>query len=721
MMMENSPVRIRPAARRYRPLARALMMAGWTGAAASGAWAADAANADGATGAEQVLAPVEIKAARDGRRSFAPVDVGVGPYRGQDIVDVPATVNVVTRAVLDAQGDRGLYDALRNVPGVSRQQLNGLAYDNLSVRGIPLDNRSSYLIDGVLPFDNNIAIPMEDKERVEVLKGASALYFGFVPPAGVVNLVMKRAGDKPVTNLTLGTDSNGSALAHVDVGRRFGADRQFGVRINAVGNHVEAPIDGDRGHRNVFAAAFDWRVTNRLKLQYDFEQIDQRIVEQAGIVPLAAKNGVITLPALPDPSRLLVPGDQKTRAWATTHLLRADYAFSDNWSATLTAGQSTTWRDRRLWMFQKYNVATGAGTLQESVQDGQKYENRNVRLDVNGAFRTGFVSHDVTLGVAQNWLHQPSFTTYYYTARQNLYAPVDVTSLTPAGSKGFNEQNVVDRGVYAFDRMSLTSRLDVIAGARYGRFRSSQLGTPTSETSHTSPTASVIFKLTRDTSVYASYVEGLESAGTAPATAANAYQALPAAVSRQQEIGVRSRIAGNTLASLAFFNLRQASAGTDANNVYAVNGNARFRGLEFSLQGDVTRQLSVLASAVWLNARQTDSTDPTRVGRIPENTPRVMASLFVDYLIAAVPGLSVNGGLYYTGPRAVNSANQAWIGGYTLLTGGARYTAKLLGKRVTLQANLENATNKRYWSAAGSNQLGMGLPRTLALSSTVEF
>ncbi len=720
-MISSRPDRARVHTHWGRPLARALVASGWAGVAASGAWAADVAGTASAGGAEQVLAPVEVTAARAGAHSFAPADVGVGQYRGQDIVDVPASVNVVTRAVLDAQGDRGLYDALRNVPGVSRQQLNGLAYDNLSVRGIPLDNRSSYRIDGVLPFDNNIAIPMEDKERVEVLKGASALYYGFVPPAGIVNLVMKRAGAKPVTRLTLGTDTNGSALVHADLGRRFGADQQFGIRINAVGNHVEAPVDGDRGHRNLFSAALDWRVTNRLKLAYDFEQIDQRIVEQAGIVPLAAKNGAIMLPALPDPSRLLVPGDQKTHAWATTHLLRADYAFSDDWSATLTAGQSTTWRDRRLWMFQKYNVATGAGTLQESVQDGQQYENRNLRLDVNGAFRTGFVSHDLTLGVAQNWLHQPSFTTDYYTAKQNLYAPVAVTSLTPAGSKDFNEQNVVDRGAYAFDRMSLTPRLDVIAGARHGRFRSTQLGSPASAVSRVTPTASVIYKVLADTSVYASYVEGLESAGTAPATAANAYQMLPAAVSRQHEIGVRSRIAGDALASLAFFNLRRASAGTDANNVYAINGSARFRGVEFSLQGDVTKQLSMLASAVWLNARQVDSTDAALVGRVPENTPRVMASLFAEYRIAAVQGLSLNGGIYYTGSRAVNNANQAWIGGYTLFTAGARYATTLLGKRATFQANLENATDKRYWSAAGSNQLGVGLPRTLALSSTLEF
>ncbi|MCP3722614.1 hypothetical protein M3I53_05620 [Paraburkholderia sp. CNPSo 3272] len=41
----------------------------------------------------------------------------------------------------------------------------------------------------------------------------------------------------------------------------------------------------------------------------------------------------------------------------------------------LSLGQSITRRDRWAWVFQKYNVATGAGTLQGSQQYGQVFEN----------------------------------------------------------------------------------------------------------------------------------------------------------------------------------------------------------------------------------------------------------------------------------------------------------------------------------------------------------
>ncbi len=310
----------------------------------------------------------------------------------------------------------------------------------------------------------------------------------------------------------------------------------------------------------------------------------------------------------------------------------------------------------------------------------------------------------------------------FFTANQNLYNPVPITTLTPSGSpKQFFAQHVRNGGAYLFDQIDLTSRLQFVGGVRRSEFISSQAGTPNEDISKTSPSGSLSYRLTPNTSVYASYVEALESPGSAPATANNANQILPAAVSRQEEIGIRTRIANNTLVSLALFNLRQPSAEVNPDNVFVMDGNARYRGVEFSVQGDVMRDVSLIASAVYLDAKLQDSSDPTLVGKTPENTPHVTASLFAEYRVPMLAGLSVNGGVYYVGSRPVNSADQATIGGYTLFTAGVRYATRVYGKRVSFQANLENAANKRYWSAAGSNQLGVGLGRTVELTSTIDF
>ncbi|WP_320534041.1 TonB-dependent siderophore receptor [Robbsia andropogonis] len=670
----------------------------------------------------EALPGVSVKASTLGNgANYAGKIVQTGQYRGLDALDVPATVSTVTRDLLEAQAATGLYDALRNVAGVARQQSSGIAYDQLTVRGITLDNRGSYFLNGVLPIDNNIWMPMEDKERVEVLKGASALYYGFTVPAGIVNMVMKRAGETPVTSVGTVLDSHGSAGVKADVSRRFGRDNQFGLRVNAMDEHVESSIEGDRGYRRFASVAADWRVNSRLTLKYDLEHIDQRIAEQAGITPQAAVNGVITLPRLPSATTLLVPNDKKTNATSTAQLLRADYNLTDNWSANFTIGQSITQRDRWLWIMQKYNVNTGAGTLQGSKQNGQFYENKDVRAEVNGLFNTGPVAHDVTLGVQENWLFQPDFTTYYYTATQNLYTPRSITALTAAGSKAFYAQHVRTRGVYLFDRIALTPKWDFTLGARYSDYHQTQAGTVTQDVHRTSPSASLVFKVTPSTSIYGSYVEGLESPGSAPATASNAYQVLPAAVSRQEELGVRHRLSTQAMVSLAVFNLRQPTASTDATGYYGLSGMGRYRGVEFAFQGDATQRLSIVLSGMYLNSRLMNNSDPTTDGKRPENTPRYTASAFLNYKVPHLPGLSLNGGAYYISSRPINDANQAFIGGYTLFSAGARYETTLFRKHASFQLNVDNASNKHYWASAGSSQLGIGLERTITLTSTIDF
>lgn len=698
-------------------------------AAAAPASAATATSADDtATGTAQSkttdvqLAPTIVNG-EAAKTTFAPQAVKTGQYAGLDVLDVPATVNTVTSDVLKAQAATGLFDALRNVAGVNRQQLSGIAYDQLSIRGIAMDNRSSYFLNGVLPIDNNIWMPMEDKERVEVLKGASALYYGFTVPAGVVNMVFKHAGNEPVTTASTLIDSNGSIGAHVDIARRFGENKQFGIRVNAMEEHVESSIQGNRGYRRFQSVALDWRATDRLKLSYDMEHIDQQIVEQAGITPLAAVNGKITLPGLPSATTLLSDGTKPTTSTAMSQILRADYHIADDWDANFTVGQSITQRNRWLWILQKYNVTSGTGTLQGSQQNGQIYENKNIRAELNGTASTAGITHNLTFGVNENWLFQPDFTTYYWTTTQNLYSPIDVSTatLTAAGSKAFYAQHIQTRGVYAIDRIDLTPKWQFTAAARWSSYHQTQAGTTTEDVNRVSPSASLLYKLTPSTSLYASYVEGLESPGSAPSTASNAYQVLPAAVSRQEEFGVRHRFSNDSLLTVAFFNLRQPVATTNADNVYALGGNGKYQGIEFSLQGGLTQNLSAVLTGMLLNARQQDTGDATTEGKRPENTPRYTASAFLNYQVPFVHGLSVNAGAYYISSRPINDANQAWIGGYTLYTLGARYETRIAGKKASFQLNVDNASNKRYWASAGSSQLGIGLARTAMLTSTIEF
>src|SRR3546814_13510515 len=109
------------------------------------------------------------------------------------MLEVPLTMSGMPSEVLKSQQAVDLIDAVRNTAGVSTTGTGPVAYNNRTVRGIAVDTQTNFRLDGALNMLSATAFPLENKDRVEVLKGASALYYGFSSPAGIVNLTMKRA------------------------------------------------------------------------------------------------------------------------------------------------------------------------------------------------------------------------------------------------------------------------------------------------------------------------------------------------------------------------------------------------------------------------------------------------------------------------------------------------------------------------------------------------
>ena len=674
---------------------------------------------------DKVLHAVKVTAARaDG---FAPKTVEAGSFRGADIMDVPSTVNVVTREVLELQAAGGLYDALRNTAGVTRQQNGGETWDQLVIRGLAVENRTNYRLNGSLPVMNFSQVPMEDKERVEVLKGATALYYGFTSPAGVINFVTKRAGATPVSTVGMMVDQNGSAVATVDVARRFGEQQQVGVRVNAAGGTLGSYMDDvGNGNRKFVSAALDWRVNSRLLLKADLEYDSRRVTEQAGIALPTAVNGVITLPRAVDPKRLIGPDWAKFDAQSKNILLRADYALSEDWALTVETGHAETARDRSLAIFRLTNaaaLATGAGritgNLQHSVVDSSM-----LRAELAGTVTTGPVQHELTFGAVRTDKGQdPIYQATYTIPSQNLYDPAPITSYTVGAYPVAPTTAALDSrdtGIYAIDRLTFSPQWQAVAGVRSVKYNSDQ-GASHYDVSKTTPMAALIYKLTGDLSFYASGSQGLEEGETAPTGSANVGERMGPGISRQKELGARWRMpgSGGTLLQAAVFDITRPGYYTNSANIFTADGEQRYRGLELSAQGKLTRQLSWQSSAQFLDPEFRDI-GAAYDGKLPENASKETGSAFLSYALDAVPGLSFNGGAYYTGRRPVNDLNQAFLGGVTLFSAGGRYVTTLMGKRTTWQANIDNAAGKQYWAGAGT-RLASGAPRLIKLSVKVDL
>lgn len=673
----------------------------------------------GQSDAGKKLPAVIVTGERTG--SFNSDSVQVGTFRDMAPIDVPQTSNVVTREVLDAQAITGVFGALRNTAGVTRSQLNGSTYDNIAIRGILVENRSNYRLNGSLPIINLIDIPMENKERVEVLKGASSLYYGFVPPSGIVNLVTKRAGKDPVTNVSLMANMYGGANTHIDLGRRFGSEQQFGARINLLAGREDIGIHNFSGHRALMSGAFDWRITDKLSVKFDVEHYRKEVSEQAAIQALPAVNGVITLPPIPNARRNLAGEWQKYDAEATNLLLRADYAISDNWGVLFEIGKAQTRRDRNFSQFQNYNLATGEGTLRTFFNRGQHWDNQNIRAEVFGRFPGQAITHEVSVGFTGNERSQDPRTSSTFDTTQNLYNPIDIARRSPTTPFSANRSKITDLGLYISDRILIGGRLQVMLGVR-SSFYESVAATTHYKADRVNPSLSLMYKPIPNVSIYASYIEGVEESGQAPANRANNGEILAPAVSKQKEVGVKALVAQGILLQVAYFDIKRASTTVDVpTNRFVLNGMARYSGFELSASGEVTKQLSLIGSALFMEAEQLNRANAETFGKIPDNTPQRTASLFAEYRPTSIPGLALSSGVHYVGRRPVNSANQAFVDDYAILSLGARYATRIAGKRTMLQAVVDNATNSNYWSTAGNGLLGVGAPIMFKVASRVEF
>lgn len=659
---------------------------------------------------------------------FAVKTVQVGAFRDQQMLDVPLTVNVIPSAMLEAQDSRGVFDAMRNTAGVTRAQLSGAIYDNLAIRGISLQNRTNYRLNGSLPIINLIDMPLENKERVEALKGASSLYYGFTTPVGVINLVTKRAGPQPVASVSLSGSEYGQFVQHGDYGQTFGSEQEFGARINVVNGSLKNAAPGTSGDRSLFTAALDWRASSQLSFAFDYEDIKKRITEPAAIVIPTAVNGAIALPQIPDPRNLIGGNWPQNDAKANNMLLRIDYSINDSWYALGEVGRAQTRRDKRDYSeIGKFDNVTGSGTLAFSLTRDLDFVNKNTRLEIGGRVKGAGLIHDITFGVMQNSLYQAGANSQAVSVPQNLYNPSPIAFIDKTAPTILNPINTTDKGVYAMDRITFGD-FQFTAAVRSEDYQTTTVkntsSPPVTTVYSATPTTysyAALYKVRKDTSIYASYIEGLEEGPIAPITAANAGAILPPAISTQKEIGIRSEFLKGSSASIAYFEIERATSYTNSNNYVVLDGRTLIKGYEGSFAGSLTSELSLYGSLMILDAKLAQAQTIALTGKTPDNTPSMTSSIFLDYKPTSLTGFSINVGAYYTGQRFINPLNQAEIPGYTTYTAGLSYKSKINGHPFLIQSNVSNLSNLRYWETGGAGYLAVGAPRTITFNTKYEF
>ncbi|KQV91809.1 TonB-dependent siderophore receptor [Pelomonas sp. Root1237] len=597
---------------------------------------------------------------------------------------------------------------------------NAVGYwSQLKIRGFDLDNRFNLRRDG-LPITGETALSLVNKSGIEVLKGSSGMQAGTSSPAGIVNFVVKRPLAEDGTALMLEAIQGGSVQASVDHSQRFGANREFGVRVNLAAAHLDPTLRDSKGRSHTAALATDWRIGPDTLVEAEVEFNRQSQPSQQGFSLLGNR--------LPDAKSVDPNLNLNNQPWSlpvvfdNTHAsLRVQQKLAGEWRAQAALGIQRLRTDDRLAYAYGCSDANGDYYADRFCPDGSydlydfRSENEHrdtTALDVSasGPVQLAGLRHDVTVGgLSSQFKSRFQRQAYNYAGTGN----VDGSAVTPAAPDLTDENTNRDERsneLYLRDRVALSADTSAWLGLRHTRLHRESVRTDGSRATDysqgvTTPWIALSHAIASDWLVYASWGQGIESE-VAPNRKrfVNAGQALPALKSRQTEIGLKTgtqRVEG----SLTVFDIRRPAwrdtvlpgfteCSADNSCERRADGYARHRGVEASADLKWSGG-GLFASAMRLQARRQGSADASLNGLQPPNVPETTLKAHVRQDL--LPGLQAQLGIRHEGSRFATPDNSIAVPAWTVADAGLRYMQGVGNQTWIWRVAVDNLTNRRAW------------------------
>ncbi|MFJ2985962.1 MULTISPECIES: TonB-dependent siderophore receptor [unclassified Pseudomonas] len=651
----------------------------------------------------------------------------LGMLGNKDVMDTPFNVTSYTAKTLADLQTVTVADALERDPSVRSTGQTGGIVDSFFVRGFPVGegNLGELAFDGVYGVAPNYRVFTEYAERVEVLKGPGALMYGISPNSGVggvINIVPKRALAEDLTRFTARYATDTQVGGHLDISRRFGEDKQWGVRFNGSIAQGDTAIDNQQRALDIGAIALDYQ-GERLRLNLDF--ISQKEKWDAASRPFTVAPG-IDVPSAPN-GRTHLPQDW---GWSSTReqsaLLGGEYDLTDSLTVFAHAGGGRA--EVKRMSDQVPRILNDAGDT-SNIPGYYKFnvDRSTADIGLRSLFETGPVNHTVTVMATR---YQDELSRGINNGTEilsNIYHPVDVPKQHINAPKVLRISESELAGVALTDTLSvLDDRVQLTLGVRRQAIESrnySATGAVTSsyEDNATTPVVGVVVKPWDHVALYYNYVEGLSKGDVAPATAANAGEAFAPYKSKQYEVGVKYEH-DTFMTTLSVFQIEKPSGELGVGNQFAVQAEQRNRGVELSMFGEVRPGVRLMGGVTALDGKLTDTATAANKGNEPVGVPDVQANLWGEWDTPWIAGFTLTGGAIYTASQYINQANTQELDAWTRFDAGARYSTRIDGHPTTFRATVQNVFDREYWSGVASyGAISPGYPRALQLSATVDF
>ncbi|GLR84943.1 ligand-gated channel [Bradyrhizobium iriomotense] len=641
-----------------------------------------------------------------------------GTKTNTPIMETPQSVSVIGAEQIRDQKPNKLDEVLRYSAGV-RAGTFGVDTRNdwWLIRGFKSDDVGLFL-DGMQLFYTSYAswkLQTPNMERVEVLRGPSAVLYGGSSPSGIVNVISKMPPAEPIRYIETGVNNFGNAYVGFDVGGPVATGPENGKLFYRVVGQVQnggTQVDFTPDNNYFIAPSVTWKpdADTTFTVLASASKQDTR-----GINFLPYQGTVTNAPFGKIPTSFFA-GDPNVDKF-TREQEMLGYQFERNLTDDLTFRQNA----RFAHVDVTYRGYVGSGYTSAATGDLFRYNwyakdtanQANLDNQLEYRFNTGPVKHTMLFGVDLKGYQIDDYQAF------NFFGVPSINVLNPAYGVGdipitgapFRNFQITQKqaGTYVQDQMKLGNFTLVLSG-RNDWVETSQVARDTGanisqrEDSKFSGRAGLIYNFDNGIAPYVSYATSYN-----PIIGLNASNQLFLPETGQQaEIGVKVAPRGfDGYFTASLFDLKRQNVPTtavtaDASGNFLQNqtGEVTSRGIEFEAVANATRELKLIGAFTAYHLFTSKDLDQSLIGKTPTNTPELLVSGWADYTFKEGPlaGFGFGGGVRYVGSSWADTANTLEVPAVVL--GDLALHYEWQNWRTAL--NVINVTDKIYVASCAS-------------------
>ncbi|MDZ8105558.1 MAG: TonB-dependent siderophore receptor [Nostoc sp. DedQUE12a] len=655
--------------------------------------------------------PIELVVTGE-QDSYRVPDTSVGTKTDTPLRDIPQSIQVVPRQVLQDRQARSITDALENISGVTSVSNSAGSRDYFTIRGFEVYSNS--LVNGLPDPQISSDGSFVNVERIEVLKGpASVLYgeTGFSGIGGTVNFVTKQPLSDPFYEISASIGSFNDYLGTIDLSGPLNDSKTALYRFNAGYRSTESFIDFNEARRFSIAPNLSFILDKNTDLVVEG---DVNVLERNGAQPEGLPAVGTVLPN---------PNGRVRRSFNSTGPVRDNLTINGRVGYSLEHRFSESWKLRNAFRYVFYDdndrngspdfnstsLADDNSTVNRSATIGsQFYDFLYLDTNVLGKFTTGSVNHQLVFGfsLSRN-ITDLSFEFGIPAAPVDIFNPIYDQTVVPTGPNFVQFTTRDTLGIYLQDQITLAENLKFLLGGRVDIFeerkrdRLTSTETTQSDTAF-SPRVGIVYQPIPPISLYASYARSFApTIGTSFSGAAFQPER-----GTQYEVGIKADVNDRLSATLAFYDLTRSNVTTDDPDPnsppgFSVQtGEQKSQGIELDISGEILPGWNIIGGYAYTDARVTKDNDPTLVGNRLFSAAEHSFNLWTTYRIqnGSLQGMGFGLGFYYVGDRAADLANTLELPSYF------RTDAAIFYEREQLRAavNFRNIFNVDYYLGSGS-------------------